>query len=307
MIAFGVTVAEPEAYRRYAGRGIARAAEPDSAVFTFATAGTVGRGANLLLEAAAARPGLEALVILHPHTEIADPRLCAKVRAALADPAVAVAGCAGASEVRSIAWWEGRVSAGDVVQRYTEHGGGELPAYGWTERAAPPAEVDAVDGFLMALSPWVVRHVRFDEGLHLGFGFDVDFCRRVREQGRRVVTFDARVIQHRSLELISERELWIEAHIAYAQKTEAAAPGGADTRARARRAEAERDAARAITYFRRLSHDAEAERLQRQVDAATSTLSWRLTRPLRELNRWRRSRHPPADDRPAPGGSPPGR
>jgi hypothetical protein len=290
MIAFGVTVAEPEAYHRYAEKGIRVAAEPDSQVFAFATAGTVGRGANLLLDAAASLRDLEALVILHPHTEIADPQLCDKVRAALADPNVAVAGCAGATGVHSIAWWDGQVSAGEIVHRYNEHGGGELPAYSWTKRIPPPATVEAVDGFLLALSPWAVRNVRFDEGLHLGFGFDVDYCLQVRAQGRLVVTFDARVIQHRSVELIETIELWVEAHIAFAQKWDEQLLGEQDLKARARRAEAEREAARTITYFRRLSLDARVEQLEKAVAAATSTRSWRATQPLRDLNAWRRSR-----------------
>jgi hypothetical protein len=290
MIAFGVTVAEPEAYRRYAGNGIALAAEPDSRVFAFATSGTVGQGANLLLDAAAALPDLEALVILHPHAEIADPRFCEKVRAALADPEVAVAGCAGATGVRSIAWWEGQVSAGEVIQRYNEHGGGEVPAYSWTERTPPPATVEALDGFLLALSPWAVHNVRFDEGLHLGFGFDVDYCLNAQAHGRRVVTFDARIIQHRSVELIETIELWVEAHIAFAQKWDERLLSERDVKARARRGEAEREAERTVTYFRRLSLDVRIEQLEQAVAAATSTRSWRATQPLRDLNAWRRSR-----------------
>ncbi len=305
MIAFGVIVGEPDAYRRYTEPGIRRAAEPDSPVFAFATAGTIGRGANLLLDAAAAHADLEALVILHPHTEIADPGLCQKLRTAFAAPDVAVAGCAGATGVRSIAWWEGQVSAGQIVQRYTESGGGEVPAYAWTHPSRPPAAVDAVDGLLLALSPWAVRNLRFDEGIELGYGFDLDYCLRARAAGQRVVTFDARVIQHRPLELVEEMELWVQAHIAFAERWDArliGPPGAeADLIARARRAEAEREAARAIAYSRRLSFDARIERLQEAVDAATSTFSWRATRPLRELNLRRRSLQARLTPR-APGG-----
>ncbi len=293
MIAFGVIVGEPDAYRRYAEPGIRRAAEPDSPVFAFAAAGTIGRGCNLLLDAAAAHADLEALVILHPHAEIADPGLCGKLRAVFAQPDVAVAGCAGATGVRSIAWWEGKVNAGQIVQRYPESGGGEVPAYAWTHPSPPPATVQAVDGFLLALSPWAVVNLRFDEGLELGYGFDLDYCLRARAAGRQVVTFDARVIQHRPLELVKEMELWVEAHIAFARRWDAeliGTPGAeADLVARARRAEAEREAARAVAYSRRLSFDARIERLQETVDAATSTFSWRATTPLRELNLWRRS------------------
>ncbi|MGH2872035.1 MAG: glycosyltransferase family 2 protein [Solirubrobacteraceae bacterium] len=311
MIAFGVMVAEPEAYHRYTEPGIRLAAEPDSRVLAFATTGSAARTCNLLLDAAAAIEDLEALILLHAHTEIADPDLCAKVRVALAEPAVAVAGCAGAQGVRTLAWWRARVSAGEITQRYNEHGGGEVRAYAWVHPAPPPATVDVVDELLMALSPWAVRNVRFDEGLPLGFGFDLDYCLEVGERGHQVVTFDASVIQHRSVELIERLELWVEGHIAFAQKWDArlAARNGAQglpatgiaedlVRARARRAEAEREAARAITYFRRLALDARVAEMRKQVDELTSSRSWRLTAPLRELNHWRRSRlvADPADE-----------
>jgi hypothetical protein len=294
MIAFGVRVAEPEPYRRYAEPGIRLAAEADSEIFAFAAVGTIGRGYNLLLDAAVACEDLEALVIVHPHTEIADTGLCATVRAVLADPDVAVAGCAGAAGVRTIAWWEGRVSAGDVIRRYTENGGGEMPAYPWAQPEAPPAVVDTVDGALLVLSPWAVANLRFDEGLHLGHGFDLDYCLQAREQGRTVVTFDTRVIQHRPLDIVSDLELWIESHIQMAAKWEGRIPGQEpdrrDPQLRARRAEAEREAVRALAYSRRLAFDARVQELQNTIDAATESRTWRATAPLREVNLWRRSR-----------------
>lgn len=295
MIAFGLTVSEAEPYHRYAEPGIRRAAEPDSEVFAFASVGTLGRGYNLLLDAAAARDDLEALVILHSHTEIVDSDLTNRIRAALSDPRVAIAGPVGASAVTSLAWWEGRLSRGRAIQRYTEHGGGDLPAYVWSEPTPPPAEVDALDGFMLVLSPWAVRNLRFDEGLLHGHGFDLDLCLRARAAGRTVITFDAAIIFHRSLEFVSDQELWVEAHIAIARKWSGALDGaGAEPaggwHARARRAEAEREAARALAYSRRLANDARVEGLERELQALTDTPSWRLTRPLRQLNLWRRGR-----------------
>ena len=72
---------------------------------------------------------------------------------------------------------------------------------------APPAEVEVVDGFLLVLSPWAVRNVRFDETLGLGHGFDFDYCRQVRAAGRKVVAADLRAVYYRSLELISDLDL----------------------------------------------------------------------------------------------------
>jgi hypothetical protein len=287
MIAFGASIGEPEPYRRYAEPGIRRAVEEDSEVLAFAAVGPLARTYNLLLDVAASLPDLEALVLVHAHTEIADPDFCRKLRRAFADPDVAVVGCAGASGVDSIAWWEGDVSCAPMVHRYEEHGGGELPAFAWAHPRPAPREVDAVDGLLLALSPWAVRNVRFDEALRLEFGYDVDFCRRVRLAGRKVATADLRVVRHRALKLAREIDLWVEAHIQLAVRWD---DGGADEagwKRRARRAEAEREAARAIAYSRGLALDARVSELERALEEATATPAWRLTEPLRRLNRLR--------------------
>ena len=295
MIAFAASVPDPDPYREYAKPGIDLAAEPDSLVLAFSSVGTVGRSLNLLLDEAASHDDLEALVLVHTFTELADPALGDAIRRAFADPEVAVAGCAGASGVRSIAWWEGRTSVGDVTLRYVDHGGGEQPAYPWLDPEPPPRIVDTVDGCLMVLSPWAVRNVRFDEALRFSYGFDLDYCLQVRAAGRKVTTIDTRVIIHRSLDLIEDWEIWLEAHAQLAAKWEGRAPwdGGeatapVDERMRARRAEAQAEAARSVSYARRLAIDAHVAELQRSVDEVAGSLSWRATRPLREINRLRR-------------------
>jgi hypothetical protein len=284
VIAFATLVGEGEAYRRYTEPGIRRAAEPDSAMYPYASVGSVTRSCNIVLDAAAARDDLEALVLVHSHTELVDPSLCARVRQALSDPAVAVAGAAGGTGARSIAWWEGRVSAAPGVQRYAAHRGGELPAFGWADPEAPLGEVDTVDGSLMVLSRWAVRTIRFDESLRVGHGYDTDYCRQVRAAGRKVVTADLRAIFHHDLEIVEDIDLWIEGHQQVAEKWERDDGDEAAWKIRARRAEAEREAARAIAHGRGLAADARLLELERRMDVATSTLSWRLTAPLRKLN-----------------------
>jgi hypothetical protein len=295
MIAFGSVVSHAEANRRFAQPGIELAAEPDAAVHVLSAVGSICRGYNLLLDTVAAAHGdeLEALVIADARTEIADRELCAKVRAALRDPDVAVAGAVGARGLRTLAWWEGEVSAAPVVHRYYEHGGGELEGYGWARPTLPLGEVDAVDGFLLVLSPWAVRTIRFDETLATGHGFDVDYCLQVREAGRKVVTADLRTIHHRTLELVSDREAWVEEHIRFADKWDGRWPGREpepDWQRRARRAEAEREAARTFAYSSANRLDAEVRALERETAALTESPSWRLTAPLRWVNRVRRRR-----------------
>ena len=292
MIAFGSVLADSEAYRRFAGPGIRRAAEPDSAVHVLGAVGTVCRGNNLLLDVAASHDDLEALVIVDARTEIADPGFCGKVREALGDPEVAVAGPVGARDVGTIAWWQGEVSSAPVAHRYYEHGGGDMDGYGWARGGGPLGEVDALSGFLLVLSPWAVRTLRFDESLSTGHGHDVDVCLQARAAGRKVVTTDLRTIHHRPLELIEDIELWVEGHIDVADKWDGRWPGRAgathDWQRRARRAEAEREAARTVAYSSALRLDAEVLVLERELAEMTDSLSWRVTAPLRWLNRVRR-------------------
>jgi Glycosyltransferase like family len=302
MIAFGCPITKPDEYARCAQSGIERAAEPDSPVFAEKSAGSLFQGYNRLLDKAAELDRLEALVLLHQDTELVDPDFCRKVREALSDPKVGLVGCVGSIGVRSIAWWEGSVTLASFIHRYEEHGGGDLPAFSWEWTEAPPyarvGEVDTLDGFLLAVSPWVVRNIRFDESLGQLHGYDLDFCLQVREAGRKVITADFRAIHHHSLDLVNDPEAWIQAHIKVADKWEGRIEGigsGVGTwKQRALRAEAEADAARLNYYRTMLQSDAQVQELQRALGSATNSISWRITAPLRLLNHVRRRAVPRA-------------
>jgi hypothetical protein len=296
MIAFGSPITAPEVYERFAQPGIEAVAEPGSAVFAYRATSSIFRSYNLILDKAAACGDLEALVLVHQDTEIVDPEFCAKVRRAFRDPDVGVLGCIGAIGVRSIAWWEGSVTWASFVHRYGELGGGDLPGFAWRRDEAPPfartGEVDVVDGFLLVLSPWVVRNLRFDESLGQLHGYDVDFCLQVRAAGRRVVAEDLRAIHNHSLELVGDPEGWAEAHIRLARKWDGRMPGvgtaGGDWEERARRAEAEAEAARAAAVSKQLQYDARELEFERILAEMTGSIGWRITEPLRRLNHLRR-------------------
>lgn len=306
MIAFGSSISGAEAYRRYAEPGIRQAAEPDSQVLAFAAVEPVARTYNLILEAAAELPDLEALVLVHPHTEIVEREFCAKVRRAISDPAIGAVGAAGARNVTSLAWWESPVVQGNVRHRYEEHGGGEVAAVRWAEHLVAPGEVDALDGQLLILSAWAVRNVRFDEEFLLGYGFDLDFSLQIRQAGRKLWVEDLELIHHRPIELVNDLPVWVAAHIQLAEKWgHALRDQPADEvgwKHRARRAEARREAARAIAMSESLKLDARVLELERELERMTSTFSWRLTEPLRSLNHRRRQ----AALRSREGGTPPG-
>jgi hypothetical protein len=290
MIAFGSSITDPVVYDNACGRGIAFAKEPDSVVLARAAAGSIFKSYNLVLDQAAKLDGLEALVMLHQDAEIVDPDFCRKVRESLADSDVGVVGCVGAVGVRSISWWDGSVTWASFTHRYEEFGGGAFAGFGWVGERRPAyaeiGEVDTVDGFVMVLSPWVVHNLRFDESLGQLHGYDYDFCLTVREAGKKVVTQDLQTVHHHSLDLVSKPETWIEAHVAVAEKWEGRMPevgaGPDDWKRRARRAEAEASVYRTIARAEEMKRHAAVEELTRSV-------SWRLTRPLRAVNRLRRA------------------
>jgi GT2 family glycosyltransferase len=288
VIAFGCSIVAPHIYDRYAGTGIGRAAEPDSVVLAHAASASVARSYNLLLDRSAAHDDLEALVIVHQDAEILDPDFCSKLRAALTDPKVAIVGCVGATGVSSIAWWDGKVTWNSAPYRQSDpdrevafgrRGGGDR----WA-----PSEVDTVYGVLIALSPWAVRNLRFDESIGMLHGYDYDVCRQARGAGRKVITANLAVAHHHELGLVSESEIWVAAHTRAAEAWDTSPPGehAADIewKARARAAEANAAAARLLAASRLLELDASVERDRRELDRVRATRSWRLTEPLRRGN-----------------------
>ena len=288
MIAFGVAVTSLSAYDRYAFPGIQRVAEPDSLVMAHQTAGSIFHNYNLLLDKASEREDLEALVLPHQDTEIVDPEFLTRIRQALADPDVAVIGCAGAVGVRSPAWWQGAVTWASMTHRYQEYGGGEFPGPTWIPDKTPsytsPGEVDAIDGFLMVLSPWAVRNLRFDESLGALHGYDFDICMQARAAGKQVVTANVRAVHHHPLELIKNSEAWIAAYMTLAEKWSAHLPDtGAAPEARALRAEAEAACARVLAASNSYQHVAAQRQLQRVTDELTEAEEQAAAR-IRELD-----------------------
>jgi hypothetical protein len=289
MIVFASSITKPELYRRCAEPGIRRAAESDSEVWAVPAIGSIFRSYNALLDRAAERDDVEALVLVHQDAEIVSPDFCARIRAALSDPDAGVVGCVGAIGVRSIAWWEASVTLASFVNRYEEHGGGDLESFSWKWDAAPPyartGEVETLDGFLLALSPWAVRNVRFDEQLGAFHGYDLDFCLQVRAAGRKVLTTDVRAIHHRPIEMVPDPDGWVEAHMLVADKWEGRHPGvepwPGSWEERARQAEAERDVAFAQARTNDLEGDAKVLELERALAETKGSISWRITAPLR--------------------------
>jgi hypothetical protein len=185
MIAFAACVGSEQKYRDFAQPGLRQACEPDSLVAEVTTDTSIFSAYNEVLEALAPREDLEALVLLHEDVEIVDSDFCGKLRRRLAEPGVAVVGVIGATGVTSLAWWEGQGRGRCLETRgLVDFGGGAH-------------DVDSVDGLLLALSPWAVRNLRFDEERFSGFhGYDADICFQARAAGKRVVVEDIAVVHH---------------------------------------------------------------------------------------------------------------
>lgn len=205
MIAFGVAIASREKFDRWARPGIARVAEPDSLVLTRSGFDSIQEPYNELLDEAAERSDLEALVLLHEDAEIVDPDFCAKVRRALARPEVGMVGPIGGRGVDSIAWWEGatfgRIDAPNVMVGRLCRGDFDIGSF----------EVEALDGLMLIVSPSIVRSVRFDERFkHVFHGYDVDFSFQVRACGKTCVVAPLDVIHYGDWKS-EQNERWADA------------------------------------------------------------------------------------------------
>lgn len=293
MFAFGVALTSVEMYEDFAEPGINLSAEPDTQKLIFSSAGSIFRNYNLILDKAAEIEGLEGLVLIHQDAEITQPDFLARMREAMQDEDVAIVGCAGAVDVRNIAWWEGSVTWASFTHRYGEMGGGEIPALSWLDEEIPPyaktGEVDSVDGFVMGFTPWAIKNLRFDESIGTALhGYDFDICMQARAAGKKVVTADLKVIHHHSLELISDADSWADAHVRIARKWDDHLPEPygepLDWKTRALRSEAERSVAMSMGAAARLLFEARIRVLERERAEIENSLSWRVTRPLRALS-----------------------
>jgi GT2 family glycosyltransferase len=285
MIAFGCSIIMPSVYAERARPGLELAAEPDSEIIALAASGSIARSFNLMVDKAASLDDLEALVLVHEDVEIVDRDCCTKLRRAFADPDVAVVGCLGATGVRDIAWWDGEIVWNSAPYSYGELGGGML-LLGPTARRPAPGEVDTVYGVMLAFSPWAVRNLRFDESVGLLHGYDFDICRQARLAGRKVLAADIAVAHHHSLDLVTQIEIWVSAHMRAAELWDTTAPEGGDSawKERARRAEASAAAARLLAASKLLQADASAQHQANEMTQILASRSWRITEPLRRGN-----------------------
>jgi Glycosyltransferase like family len=182
VIVYGVCAGPSRKYEEIALPGL-QLASTDPTVEVLRDQTSIFTAYNTILDAARKRDDLEALVLLHDDTRNLDPNLEEKVRAVLVDPDVAVAGVIGGRGHRVMSWWEG--------ERFGRTSDNQ---HGLLDYTTGVHQVDTVDGLFLVLSPWAVRHLRFDERRYRGFhGYDADICAQARAAGKKVVVFDVEI------------------------------------------------------------------------------------------------------------------
>lgn len=209
MVAFVSVIGSEEKFNRWAQRSFQLASVPEDKLIPLRGATSIASAYNGALDELASLPAawtLEAAVLMHDDVEISAPSFRDSVLRLLAPPDVAVVGTVGARRVRSLRWWEGDCFGGVRESR------GEL------RFTAGPADVDVVDGMLLALSPWAVENLRFDEALAAGFhGYDADLCFAARAAGKRVIAQDLGLFHH-TKGGYGDQHAWLAADAAWRRK-----------------------------------------------------------------------------------------
>jgi hypothetical protein len=218
MIAFGVAVSDPETYEAIALPSIKRVAEPDTRILTRVGYDSIQRPYNEMIEEASALPGLEALVLMHQDVELVDGSLPTRIRPPLSDPSVGIVGAFGwrGSDPR---YWPGVGRSAPLgIRTQTATAGRQDDQFFGQGHSEGPEEVELIDGILMALAPWVVRSLRFDERLAERFhGYDLDFSLRVTAARGRLICDPIPHIHHQK-RLWREREELVQARIDLARR-----------------------------------------------------------------------------------------
>ena len=220
MIAFAIAwtpFGEGSSYKKqadtYAIPGIERVAKTGVEVVVIAVDAEKGL-ANAYNEAAAlarSESSLEMMVTIHPDLEILDGGIAANIREAFKDPEVAIAGAIGARNIRGIAWWEGH-GVGRVWH------GAESPQQPGVRFREASGDVEAVDGCIVAFSPWALGNLRFDADRYTGFhGWEVDICTQAKAAGKRVVVVPTDV-RHHSKGGFGDRKDWERCDLAFRAK-----------------------------------------------------------------------------------------
>ena len=183
---YAACVADELRYSVHTRPSIQRCGGADALVVTTSSSHSIAEAYNEVLDYAATREDLEALVLLHEDVEILDLEFEAKMRHARAeDPHLGLAGVIGARGVTRLKWWEGSEMVGRVFE-----------SRGIIQGPHGSGEVDTVDGLCLVIFPDAVREHRFDTAYPGFHGYDVDMAFQIRSRGRSVRVVPADLAHH---------------------------------------------------------------------------------------------------------------
>lgn len=137
---------------------------------------SIARAYNQILDSLANshRP-IDILVLQHDDLEITDSNWVYKLDAVFAEDNVGIVGVAGARNVTGLAWW-----FYETIGHQMTDGIGNLD---FGERSG---DVEALEGSFLAVGPWFIENIRFDERYPGFHGYD-SIASDVFLLGRRVI------------------------------------------------------------------------------------------------------------------------
>lgn len=210
MIAFATCVGHPEKLAKHATPGLlASMREPFSHMLQVSN----GKDLYPIYEGfirAAHEQYAEALVLMHDDLEFRDPELATKIRFALKDPSVAIAGCIGSRGAKSLRWWEGE------RRGYVEDTPYGVHDFGFDGEES--CNVDTLDGMFLILSPWVLSRLSLrgcGEGFH---GYAEELCYAARMAGKRVIVSRINAFHHTAGGITGDLGAWHRAEANFAER-----------------------------------------------------------------------------------------
>lgn len=164
-------------------------------------------GAHNTIIDAVQRLDLDMLVLLHDDLELIDPAGEEKLLAAVNEPDVALVGVAGGYNVTGLAWWNATTVGRQRIDS------------GMLDFGPRSGDVESIEGSLMALSPWALQHLRFDERFGGWHGYD-EIGLAARRAGKRVVVTDVDTHHHTQLGFDSDdsHQAWLRADEMFRRK-----------------------------------------------------------------------------------------
>lgn len=185
MLIFGCCVGPSGRFDRIAAPALRDVMLPEDELVRETGSDGICAAYNRILERARRTPGCEGVVLIHDDVELG-PSAREALVGALRTPGVGVVGAVGGRDLYGGQWFKASVRAG-----YANDSTG-LHRYG-----TPEADVDAVDGLLLALAPAAFTALAFDvAGLPAFHGYDTDICLRARDRGLRVLVTPLPYVHH---------------------------------------------------------------------------------------------------------------